>query len=57
MRNVITIARKELSIYFTTPWGWIGGAGMAFLSSFFFIYFVGAFRQAGFKRVEQTKHT
>ncbi len=45
MRNVITIARKELSIYFTTPWGWIGGAGMAFISSFFFVYFLGAFKQ------------
>ena len=45
MRNVITIARKELSIYFSTPWGWISGAGMAFISSFFFIYFLGAFKQ------------
>ncbi len=45
MRNVITIARKELSIYFTTPWAWIGGAAMAFISSFFFMYFLGAFKQ------------
>ena len=45
MRNTITIARKELSIYFTTPWGWIGAAGMAFISSFFFVYFLGAFKQ------------
>lgn len=47
MRNVITIARKELSIYFSTPWGWIGGAAMSFLSSFFFLYFL-----AEFKRVQ-----
>jgi ABC-2 type transport system permease protein len=45
MRNVLTIARKELSIYFTTPWGWIGGAAMAFISSFFFIYFLNAFKE------------
>lgn len=45
MRNVITIARKELSIYFTTPWGWIGAAAMAFISSFFFLSFLDAFKQ------------
>jgi ABC-2 type transport system permease protein len=45
MRNVITIARKELSIYFSTPWGWIGGAAMAFLSSFFFLSLLGDFKR------------
>jgi ABC-2 type transport system permease protein len=45
MRNVITIARKELSIYFTTPWGWIGGAAMAFISSYFFVVILGEFKQ------------
>jgi ABC-2 type transport system permease protein len=45
MRNVITLARKELSIYFTTPWGWIAGAAMAFISSFFFIFFLAEFRK------------
>ncbi|MBS1153107.1 MAG: transporter, permease protein [Myxococcaceae bacterium] len=45
MRNILTIARKELSIYFTTPWGWIGGAAMAFISSFFFIFFLNSFKE------------
>lgn len=45
MRNIITIARKELSIYFTTPWGWIGSAAMAFISSFFFVFFLNSFKE------------
>src|SRR3954469_12121456 len=45
MRNVLTIARKELSIYFTTPWGWIGGAAMSFISSFFFTFFLSNFKE------------
>ena len=45
MRNILTIARKELSIYFTTPWGWIGGAAMAFISSFFFIFFLNSLKE------------
>ena len=44
MRNILTIARKELSIYFTTPWGWIGGAAMAFISSVFFVIYLTNFR-------------
>ncbi len=45
MRNILTIARKELSIYFTTPWGWVGGAAMAFISSFFFMFFLNSFKE------------
>jgi len=45
MRNIFTIARKELSIYFTTPWGWVGGAAMAFISSFFFMFFLNSFKE------------
>ncbi|MBX7101553.1 MAG: ABC transporter permease [Myxococcaceae bacterium] len=45
MRNVITIARKELSIYFTTAWGWFGAAAMAFISAFFFLDLLEGFVQ------------
>ncbi len=45
MRNIITLAGKELSVYFTTPWGWVASAGMAFISSFFFITSLADFRE------------
>jgi ABC-2 type transport system permease protein len=45
MRNVITIARKELSIYWSTPWGWIGAAAMSFIASFFFLWQLAEFRR------------
>jgi ABC-2 type transport system permease protein len=45
MRNILTIARKELSVYFTTPWGWVASAGMAFISSFFFITSLADFKE------------
>ncbi len=37
MRSVLAIARKELSIYFTTPWAYLVFTAMMFVSSFFFI--------------------
>jgi ABC-2 type transport system permease protein len=37
MRTALAIARKELSIYFTTPWAWLVFTAMAALSSFFFV--------------------
>lgn len=46
MRNALAIARKELSIYFTTPWAWVVFTAMAVLSSFFFIQNLGQFAQA-----------
>lgn len=45
MRNVLTIARKELSITFTTPWGWIASAAMGFISSVFFVIYLSNFRE------------
>ncbi len=46
MRNSLAIARKELSIYFTTPWAYVVFTAMAFISSFFFITMLEQFRQA-----------
>jgi ABC-2 type transport system permease protein len=37
MRTALAIARKERSIYFTTPWAWLVFTAMAALSSFFFV--------------------
>ena len=37
MRNALAIARKELSIYFTTPWAYVVFTAMIVISSFFFI--------------------
>lgn len=45
MRNAIAIARKELSIYFTTPWAYAVFTAMVFISSFFFIYALQVFRE------------
>lgn len=45
MRRTFAIARKELAIYLTTPWAWIVFTGMAFISAFFFIAALGAFKQ------------
>ena len=45
MRNALTIARKELLVYFTTPRAWMVFTGMAVLSSVFFIGFLTSFQQ------------
>ncbi len=45
MRNVLAIARKELSIYFTTPWAYGVFTAMIALSSFFFLGFIQTFTQ------------
>lgn len=43
MRKALAIARKELSIYFTTPWAYVVLTAMALLSSFFFVGMLQAF--------------
>src|SRR5437879_1262437 len=45
MRNSLAIARKELSIYFTTPWAYVVFTAMAFLSSFAFLTMLATFKQ------------
>ncbi len=45
MRSALAIARKELSIYFTTPWAYVVFTAMAFISSFFFIAMLQTFKQ------------
>lgn len=45
MRNALAIARKELSIYFTTPWAYIVFLAMAGLAGFFFIVNLETFKQ------------
>lgn len=45
MRNILAIARKELSIYFTTPWAYAVFTAMIALSSFFFVAMLGTFQQ------------
>ena len=46
MRNALAIARKELSIYFTTPWAYVVFTAMLAISSFFFVALLQDFRQA-----------
>lgn len=46
MRTALAIARKELSLYFTTPWAWLVFTAMAALSSFFFVSGLHAFQDA-----------
>ena len=45
MRNILAIARKELSIYFTKPWAYIVFATMVLVSSFFFVASLQSFKQ------------
>jgi ABC-2 type transport system permease protein len=60
MRTALAIARKELSIYFTTPWAYAVFTAMLAVSSFFFVNFLHDFqraqemaRQYGWERVPQ----
>lgn len=46
MRNALAIAKKELGIYFTTPWAYVVFTAMLAISSFFFVALVQDFRQA-----------
>lgn len=45
MRTIFAIAKKEMTVYLTTPWAWVVFTGMAFLSSLFFVGLVGNFKQ------------
>lgn len=45
MRTALAIARKELSIYFTTPWAYAVFTAMMALSSFFFIDILQKFKE------------
>jgi ABC-2 type transport system permease protein len=52
MRNALAIARKELSIYFTTPWAYVVFTAMLGISSFFFVNLLATFREVqGLARV------
>jgi ABC-2 type transport system permease protein len=60
MRTVLAIARKELSIYFTTPWAYAVFTAMLAIASFFFIGSLYEFQRAqemartfGWERVPQ----
>ncbi|MCP3103866.1 ABC transporter permease [Myxococcus sp. K15C18031901] len=45
MRTALAIARKELSLYFTTPWAYVVFTAMVALSSFFFAALLETFQQ------------
>jgi ABC-2 type transport system permease protein len=45
MRTALAIARKELSIYFTTPWAYVVFTAMVALSSFFFMGLLQTFQE------------
>ena len=45
MRNALAIAKKELSIYFTTPWAYAVFTAMVGITAFFFMGSLGFFRQ------------
>lgn len=46
MRNILAIAKKEMTVYLTTPWAWIVFTFVSFVSSFFFIGLLVQFKQA-----------
>ena len=46
MKNVLAIARRELSIYFATPWAYIVFTSMVLLCAFFFVSALQQFKQA-----------
>jgi ABC-2 type transport system permease protein len=45
MRNALAIARKELSIYFTTPWAYLIFTAMVVIVGFFFMVGLGRFQE------------
>lgn len=45
MRNVIAIAKKELTVYLTTPWAWVVFTAVSFVSSGFFIALMERFKE------------
>jgi ABC-2 type transport system permease protein len=45
MRNALAIARKELAIYFTTPWAYVVFTAMVAISSLFFIGLLQNYRE------------
>ncbi|MFL5320097.1 MAG: ABC transporter permease, partial [Myxococcaceae bacterium] len=45
MRNALAITRKELGIYFTTPWAYAVFTAMMAVTAFFFIANLTMFRQ------------
>lgn len=45
MRNALAVAKKELSIYFTTPWAYVVSMAMILVSSFFFLAMLDTFKQ------------
>lgn len=60
MRTALAIARKELSIYFTTPWAYAVFTAMLAISSFFFVNGLYEFQRAqemarayGWERIPQ----
>src|SRR5690349_19072018 len=46
MRTALAIARKELSLYFTTPWAYAVFTAMQTVASFFFINSLYEFQRA-----------
>ncbi|MDY7229805.1 ABC transporter permease [Hyalangium rubrum] len=46
MRTALAIARKELSIYFTTPWAYAVFTAIVAITSFFFMGLLQSFQQA-----------
>jgi ABC-2 type transport system permease protein len=45
MRNALAIARKELGIYFSTPWAYVVFTAMLGISSFFFVNLLATFKE------------
>jgi ABC-2 type transport system permease protein len=45
MRTALAIARKELSIYFTTPWAYVVFTSMLAIASFFFVSYLYEFQR------------
>jgi ABC-2 type transport system permease protein len=46
MRTALAIARKELGIYFTTPWAYVVFTAMQAIASFFFVNYLYTFQRA-----------
>ncbi len=55
MRNIITIARKELSIYFTTVVGYAGFGAFAFLMGLLFISALNRYQEFTTKFIDQRR--
>lgn len=52
MKSTLAIARKELTVYFTTPLAWVMFAVLTFVGSIFFLFYLSRFQQISLQMMQ-----